>query len=334
MRLGLPGGLLAAGRCDGCRRVPESQPRARWIAGGRPGSAPNRRGLARRTTEGHEKGRQNPEAIDEAGAQGVSPPPTSGTARSPPTTGSRGRDARVDVGIATAVGIPTKVEESAGEVGATSRTGCGHVTTRTPLASMKTFRPLTPPAASRTTATGGASANPRSFVEPKVRRGATVASARCHSLHGLPSGRQCRAWSRRRRCRSGGIRSRWRGGGVAGCFVEPTAPCRTGGPATRRFRSRHRENPRTQKKRAATPRKGWLPVEEVRRRPTLPPRPRSSTIGAEGLSFRVRNGTGRFPFAMTAETLWSCTSREKDTAVPPDTAQWTRSMFVVKSSAY
>ena len=42
----------------------------------------------------------------------------------------------------------------------------------------------------------------------------------------------------------------------------------------------------------------------VRRRPTLPPRLQGSTIGAVGLSFRVRNGTGRFPFAMTAETLW------------------------------
>src|ERR687890_759195 len=41
----------------------------------------------------------------------------------------------------------------------------------------------------------------------------------------------------------------------------------------------------------------------VRRRPTLPPRPRGSTIGAERLSFRVRNGTGRFPLAMTAVTL-------------------------------
>ena len=41
----------------------------------------------------------------------------------------------------------------------------------------------------------------------------------------------------------------------------------------------------------------------VRRRPTLPPRPRGSTIGAERLSFRVRNGTGRFPHAMTAVTL-------------------------------
>ena len=51
----------------------------------------------------------------------------------------------------------------------------------------------------------------------------------------------------------------------------------------------------------------------VRRRPTLPRgRPRS-TIGAEGLNFRVRNGAGCFPFAMVAETLWRCsplTSRE------------------------
>ncbi len=42
----------------------------------------------------------------------------------------------------------------------------------------------------------------------------------------------------------------------------------------------------------------------VRLRPTLPHRLRCSTIGAEGLSFRVRNGTGRFPFAVTAVTLW------------------------------
>src|SRR4051794_14533799 len=38
----------------------------------------------------------------------------------------------------------------------------------------------------------------------------------------------------------------------------------------------------------------------VRRRPTLPPRPRGSTIGAERLSFRVRNVAGRFPLAMAA----------------------------------
>src|SRR6478609_2724659 len=46
----------------------------------------------------------------------------------------------------------------------------------------------------------------------------------------------------------------------------------------------------------------------VRLRPTLPHRHQCSTIGAEGLSFRVRNGAGRFPFAMTAETLWRCQS--------------------------
>jgi hypothetical protein len=61
--------------------------------------------------------------------------------------------------------------------------------------------------------------------------------------------------------------------------------------------------------------------KNVRRRPTLPrSRPRS-TIGAEGLSFRVRDGTGRFPFAMAAETLWRCRSRIDRTS---GTAQWTR----------
>src|SRR6476659_3195177 len=41
----------------------------------------------------------------------------------------------------------------------------------------------------------------------------------------------------------------------------------------------------------------------VRRCPTLPQGPPCSTIGAERLSFRVRNVTGRFPHAMTTETL-------------------------------
>ena len=41
----------------------------------------------------------------------------------------------------------------------------------------------------------------------------------------------------------------------------------------------------------------------VRRCPTLPHPRECSTIGAVGLSFRVRNGTGRFPHAMTAVTL-------------------------------
>ena len=57
----------------------------------------------------------------------------------------------------------------------------------------------------------------------------------------------------------------------------------------------------------ATP-KGGRHRKDVRRRPTLPRSLPRSTIGAEGLSFRVRNGAGRFPFAMTAVTLWRCTS--------------------------
>ena len=44
-------------------------------------------------------------------------------------------------------------------------------------------------------------------------------------------------------------------------------------------------------------------VMVVRRRPTLPHPPGCSTIGAVGLSFRVRDGTGRFPHAVTAVTL-------------------------------
>ena len=44
----------------------------------------------------------------------------------------------------------------------------------------------------------------------------------------------------------------------------------------------------------------------LRRCPTLPRGLPRSTIGAEGLNFRVRNGTGCFPFAMAAETLLRC----------------------------
>ena len=50
---------------------------------------------------------------------------------------------------------------------------------------------------------------------------------------------------------------------------------------------------------------GGLYESNVRRRPTLPQPPGCSTIGAERLDFRVRNGAGYFPFAMAAETLWS-----------------------------
>ena len=43
---------------------------------------------------------------------------------------------------------------------------------------------------------------------------------------------------------------------------------------------------------------------DVRRCPTLPRGLPRSTIGAEGLNFRVRDGTGCFPLAMAAATLW------------------------------
>jgi hypothetical protein len=40
--------------------------------------------------------------------------------------------------------------------------------------------------------------------------------------------------------------------------------------------------------------------KKTRQCPTLPPGPPGSTIGTQGLSFRVRNGNGRFPFVMIA----------------------------------
>ena len=78
----------------------------------------------------------------------------------------------------------------------------------------------------------------------------------------------------------------------------------------------------------------------VRRRPTLPRSGPRSTIGAERLSFRVRDGTGRFPLAMVAETLWrygpptGAVSHQRNSSRgdrTPGTAQWTqtRSMWQV-----
>jgi hypothetical protein len=81
-------------------------------------------------------------------------------------------------------------------------------------------------------------------------------------------------------------------------------------------------------------------VEDVRRRPTLPPRYQGSTIGAEGLSFRVRNGTGRFPFAIMPPKLYGVVVAGHFrwlgnwTYRSSGAAQWTREYFVVKPSAY
>src|SRR3712207_1259636 len=71
----------------------------------------------------------------------------------------------------------------------------------------------------------------------------------------------------------------------------------------------------------------------VRRRPTLPHGLPCSTIGAEGLSFRVRNGTGRFPLAVTAVTLWRYQAAHPTRgggwwARFSGTAQWTQAQEV------
>ena len=71
-----------------------------------------------------------------------------------------------------------------------------------------------------------------------------------------------------------------------------------------RHASAHPEHP-VQTPMAATQRVAAI-AKNVRRRPTLPPSTPGSTIGADRLSFRVRNGTGRFPVAMTAVTLSRC----------------------------
>ena len=59
----------------------------------------------------------------------------------------------------------------------------------------------------------------------------------------------------------------------------------------------------------------------VRRCPTLPHPPECSTIGAVELSFRVRNGTGRFPNAMTTETTNQPPSNPKQTG-PGNNGVW------------
>ena len=65
---------------------------------------------------------------------------------------------------------------------------------------------------------------------------------------------------------------------------------------------RRHEMKRTHEMEEAPPvsRRGFFRVE-CRRRPTLPHPGECSTIGAGGLSFRVRDGTGRYPSATTTD---------------------------------
>ena len=145
-----------------------------------------------------------------------------------------------------------------------------------------------------------------------------------------------------RRCRAGGGRRRcgWRGrarvpgsrlGGVGGCR-RPGGPrgcgsSRRAGRGAGARTDRCSPDPSLSEAQHCKTSMGTtevVPIEEdVRRRPTLPRSPPRSTIGAERLSFRVRDGTGRFPFAMVAETLWRCGRANDRTS---GTAQWTRSI--------
>ena len=74
----------------------------------------------------------------------------------------------------------------------------------------------------------------------------------------------------------------------------------------------------------------------VRRCPTLPQPFGCSTIGAVRLSFRVRNGTGRFPDAITTETLRNIHYHLVMLVVVWcfRAVEWMRNIFVGKSSAY
>jgi hypothetical protein len=112
-----------------------------------------------------------------------------------------------------------------------------------------------------------------------------------------------------------------------------SGPCPQDGRRAPRVRSfeRGEDDDEGQPVMLVDPRRGKI----VRRRPTLPHSLPCSTIGAERLSFRVRNGTGRFPFAMAAVTLSSCTdspcTQPSGLVGAADrysgTAQWTRQAF-------
>ena len=66
-------------------------------------------------------------------------------------------------------------------------------------------------------------------------------------------------------------------------------------------------NDATKYRNACAPQLNWgaQDLNSVRRCPTFPPG-LGSIIGAGWLSFRVRDGSGRFPAAMAAVTLFNC----------------------------
>jgi hypothetical protein len=97
----------------------------------------------------------------------------------------------------------------------------------------------------------------------------------------------------RQRCRA-----RPQAGRAGGCSPGPGAGKHHG----HAFAFDSRQNPWKQKK-PTLMRVGFF-RRNVRRCPTLPRGLPRSTIGAEELNFRVRDGTGCFPLAIAAATLW------------------------------
>ena len=78
-----------------------------------------------------------------------------------------------------------------------------------------------------------------------------------------------------------------------------------------------------------------LPVSVMRRRATLPHPVGCSTIAVPGLSFRVRNGTGRLSWAMAAANLGLSAGKR---GFPPacggsGTGQWTRCVLLLTDRA-
>ena len=125
---------------------------------------------------------------------------------------------------------------------------------------------------------------------------------------------------------SGGRRGLWLGLGRGGGGGRDALGCPPRGASCRNAARRARWAGNDE-----APPQGAALREESRRRPTLPPSFPGSTIGAGGLNFRVRYGTGCLPSAMATETLWSLRYTGN---LQNYTASACNKKLVAKSSAY
>ena len=178
----------------------------------------------------------------------------------------------------------------------TSRTGRTTATRagRATRAVARTSPWASGPASGRTTAT-------------RARRTSRAVARTSPWASGTASGRTTTARAGRRTSRTG--RTTATRAGRATRTVARTSPwaSSTSGAAvtpTARCLSHDQPSRNRQKNEGRSANRTTLVINCVRRRPTLPRSGPRSTIGAERLSFRVRDGTGRFPLAMVAETLW------------------------------